>query len=184
MGRTMFTARALDDRVGSTAQILALRAIDSARVRSKVVFAWVTREETGLFGAGALAASLGPTVRRAHAVDTFVSSDSPRESSRYAHLPLGDGAVIRAMDGSSVAPTHEVRRIESVARRRRISVQVGTTSGGNDGSRLAKFGAPNIPLSWPGRYSHSPVEVVDLRDLTSLVRLIAALAREPAGSRD
>ena len=184
IGRTKFTARGLDDRAGSTAQLLALRALDPARVPSRVIFAWVTREETGLIGAGVLAAELGPTVRRVHAIDTFVSSDSPRESSRYAHLPLGAGAVIRAMDGSSVAPPHEVRRIETVARRFRIPLQVGTTSGGNDGSRLARFGAPNIPLSWPGRYSHSPVEVMDLRDLSSLSRLISALARAPAGPRD
>ena len=31
-------------------------------------------------------------------------------------------------------------------------------------------------LSWPGRYSHSPGEVLDLRDLTNLGRLIVAVA--------
>ena len=31
---------------------------------------------------------------------------------RYAFTPLGAGAVIRALDGSSVAPPHEVMRIE------------------------------------------------------------------------
>jgi len=35
-----------------------------------------------------------------------------------------------------------------------------------------------LPLSWPGRYSHSPVEVADLRDVEALVRLIVALAGE------
>jgi putative aminopeptidase FrvX len=143
----------------------------------------VTREEIGLQGAAALAAQLGTSVRRTHAVDTFVSSDSPLESPRYAFTPLGAGAVIRALDGSSVAPPHEVMRIEAIARRQNIPVQVGTTSGGNDGSALAKFGAVNIPLSWPGRYSHSPVEVADLRDVSALTRLIIALAREPAAPR-
>ena len=37
-----------------------------------------------------------------------------------------------------------------------------------------------LPFSWPGRYSHSPVEVADLRDLESLVRLIVAAATEPS----
>jgi putative aminopeptidase FrvX len=37
-----------------------------------------------------------------------------------------------------------------------------------------------LPFSWPGRYSHSPIEVADLRDLESLVRLILAVAVEPA----
>ena len=74
-------------------------------------------------------------------------------------------------------------RIEAIARRLGIPVQAGTTSGGNDGSALAKLGAVNIPLSWPGRYSHSPVEVADLRDVAALVRLITAVTREPAGPR-
>jgi putative aminopeptidase FrvX len=181
MGATGFTARALDDRVGTTALVLALAGLNPARVSGRTIFAWVTREEIGLQGAAALAAQLGTSVRRVHAVDTFVSSDSPIENHRYAFNPLGAGAVIRALDGSSVAPPHEVMRIEGVARRHDIPVQVGTTSGGNDGSALAKFGAVNIPLSWPGRYSHSPVEVADLRDITALTRLIIALAREPAG---
>ena len=182
-GETGFTARSMDDRVGTTALVQALAALNPSQATGRTIFAWVTREEIGLQGAGALAAELGTSVRRSHAVDTFVSSDSPLESQRYAFTPLGAGAVIRAMDGSSVAPPHEVRRIEALARRLSIPVQTGTTSGGNDGSALAKYGAVNIPLSWPGRYSHSPVEVADLRDLASLTRLIIALVREPAGPR-
>lgn len=183
LGATGFTARAMDDRVGTTALVLALAGLNPAQVSGRTIFAWVTREEIGLQGAAALATHLGTSVRRSHAVDTFVSSDTPLESHRYAFTPLGAGAVIRALDGSSVAPPHEVMRIEGVARRQNIPVQVGTTSGGNDGSALAKFGAVNIPLSWPGRYSHSPVEVADLRDVAALTRLIIALAREPAGAR-
>jgi putative aminopeptidase FrvX len=34
-------------------------------------------------------------------------------------------------------------------------------------------------LSWPGRYSHTPGEVLDLRDLDALSRLVAALAATP-----
>lgn len=37
-------------------------------------------------------------------------------------------------------------------------------------------GAPDHGLSWPGRYSHSPGEVLDSRDLDSLVRLVVAVA--------
>jgi putative aminopeptidase FrvX len=36
-------------------------------------------------------------------------------------------------------------------------------------------GSVNVGLSWPGRYWHSPVEVMDLRDLDALTALIAAL---------
>jgi putative aminopeptidase FrvX len=35
-------------------------------------------------------------------------------------------------------------------------------------------------LSWPGRYSHSPAEVLDLRDLAALARLVRAAVAAPA----
>jgi putative aminopeptidase FrvX len=35
-----------------------------------------------------------------------------------------------------------------------------------------------LPFSWPGRYSHSPIEVADLRDVESLVRLVLVAATE------
>jgi putative aminopeptidase FrvX len=31
-------------------------------------------------------------------------------------------------------------------------------------------------LSWPGRYSHSPVEVIDQRDFDAVIRLVVAVA--------
>ena len=180
LGPVRFTARSSDDRTGCTALILAMRAIDPARLTHKVVFAFTTREETGLFGAAALAAELGTGVRRVYAVDTFVASDAPLESRRFAYTPLGAGAVVRAVDNSSAAPAAVVDEVTAVAERARIPVQVGTTNGGNDGAEFARAGAVDVPLSWPGRYSHSPVEVCDLRDLVALARLVGALAAAPA----
>ena len=58
-----------------------------------------------------------------------------------------------------------------------IPLQVGLTQGGTDGTQFTFWGAPNQGLSWPGRYSHSPGEVLDLRDLEHLGELIAAMAR-------
>ena len=87
-----------------------------------------------------------------------------------------DPAVSRALDNSSVTPPDEVDRLTRIARAGRIPLQVGTTNGGNDGSELARYGAIDDALGWPLRYSHSPAEVIDLRDIRSLARLIAALA--------
>jgi putative aminopeptidase FrvX len=36
----------------------------------------------------------------------------------------------------------------------------------------------DVGLSWTGRYSHSPVEVLDERDLEALAKLIATLAQK------
>ena len=70
-------------------------------------------------------------------------------------------------------------RILALARTKMIPMQVGATNGGTDGSDFVRYGAVHVSLSWPGRYSHSPVEVLDLRDLAALERLIHALAITP-----
>lgn len=176
LGNTRFTARALDDRAGSTALILAIRRITPALLKRKVIFAWSVREETGLEGAIALAKHYGSLVKRVYSVDTFVSSDSPVETTRFAYAPLGRGAVIRGLDNSAIAPLAEMDRILGIARAQRIPIQVGATNGGTDGSDFVRYGALHVSLSWPGRYSHSPVEVLDLRDLQALERLIYAIA--------
>ncbi|MGQ0715528.1 MAG: M20/M25/M40 family metallo-hydrolase [Gemmatimonadaceae bacterium] len=177
LGRSRFTARSIDDRAGTTALVLALSRIDRTRLPRKVIFLWSTREETGLSGAAAAAATFGPTIRRVYAVDTFVSADSPLESSRFAVAPVGRGAVLRALDNSSATPPAEVDRVVQIARRTGIPVQVGTTNGGNDGSAFSRYGAIDIPIAWPLRYSHSPAELIDLGDVHALARLVAALAR-------
>ena len=51
--------------------------------------------------------------------------------------------------------------------------------GSTDGSALTAMGPVNTSLSWPGRYSHSPAEVLDLRDVDALARLVGALVITP-----
>ncbi len=170
------TGRSMDDRVGSAALIAALRAIDPNKLNNRVTFAWVVEEEVGLNGAGFMAERFHPPY--VFAVDTFVSSDSPVDSQRMAFARLGSGAVSRAMDNASITPAALVDRIAMIARKRSIPLYIGTTGGGTDGSAFTRFGSISLPLSWPGRYSHSPVEVMDRRDMESLIQLITALAQE------
>ena len=175
---TRATGRSFDDRVGSAALVLALRRLDRVKVKHQVVFLWSTREEIGLEGAAAAAKALGTTVRRVHAIDTFVSADAPLELPNYAVAPIGRGAVARMLDNSSVTPPAYVDSLVALARARGIALQVGTTSGGNDGSVFTPFGAVDVPIGWPLRYSHSPAEVIDLKDVVSLADLVRAIAED------
>jgi len=173
---TRATGRSFDDRVGSAAQLLALRRLDRAALKHQVIFIWSVREEIGLEGAAVAAAALGTTPRRVYAIDTFVSADSPLELPTFAVAPIGGGAVARAIDNSSVTPPAYVDSLVQVARARGVALQVGTTNGGNDGSVFTPYGVVDVAIGWPLRYSHSPVEVVDLRDVVSLADLIRAVA--------
>jgi putative aminopeptidase FrvX len=176
-------ARGFDDRVGSTALLLALRRLDPAKLHRRVIFAWSVEEEVGLNGATALAERL-KGLAEVHAIDTFVSSDSPIESQRFAGARLGQGPVLRAMDNGYLAPREVIDRFLGVAKRAGVPIQVGFTGGATDAMPFLPDGPAVLPFSWPGRYSHSPVEVADLRDVESLVRLIVAVAAESSAAPD
>ncbi|MBI2956959.1 MAG: M20/M25/M40 family metallo-hydrolase [Acidobacteria bacterium] len=183
-------ARSFDDRVGSTALIAAAwqlwrRLVPGEplldKVDREVIFVWAVEEEIGLEGAkhfAARAAEEGGMPEFVFAVDTFVSGDSPLESPRFAGAQLGEGFVVRAVDNSNVAPRAWVDRVVEIARRNNIPVQYGVTAGGNDGAAFVPYGAVDIPLGWPLRYSHSAAEVADLSDVEALARIVAALALE------
>src|SRR5258705_169531 len=142
--------------IRSAALILALRQLDRAKLRHPVIFLFSTREEIGLEGAAAAARQLGTTPRRVHAIDTFVSADSPLELPNFAVAPLGAGAVARALDNSSITPPAYVDSLMQVARARGIALQIGTTNGGNDGSTFTPYGVE-------GRAVIAPIRRADLQ---------------------
>jgi putative aminopeptidase FrvX len=177
LAATRFTARALDDRAGDTALLLALAGMDPAKLKHKVIFVWSVEEEIGSIGAWSAADHMGTSVHHAYAIDTFVSSDTPLESPLFAFAPLGHGPVLIAMDDQTIVVRSERERILALARNNHIRLQVGTTKGGSDAGPFAASGAIAGQLGWPGRYSHSPAEVLDLNDLKSLARLVRVLAQ-------
>ena len=177
---TRANGRAFDDRVGDAALIAAVWSLGAPLKDRDVTFVWSTGEEQGLVGAAKLAnrlATEGHTPDFVFAVDTFVSSDSPLESKRFGNAKLGEGFVIRAIDSSNIARHDLVERVIQLARKNNIPVQYGVTAGGNDGSAFVRYGSADIPLGWALRYSHSPAEVVDTRDVDALGRIVAAIAR-------
>ncbi len=177
---TRVNARGLDDRVGCTALISAVWALGGPLKNRDVTFVWSTGEETGLDGALAMAKRLAADGRvpdYVFAVDTFVSSDSPLESKRFADAELGKGFVVRAIDNSNMVPPDAVEKILKLARANQIPVQYGVTGGGNDGSAFVPYGSVDVALAWPLRYSHSPAEVSDMRDVDALARIVAVVAK-------
>jgi len=175
-------ARSFDDRVGCAALVMAVRKLGPDILSGRdVTFVWSTEEEVGLKGAAAFAenaAKEGRIPEYVFAIDTFVSSDSPLESKRFADAKLGAGFVIRAVDNSNVALTNDVERVIMLARTNGVPVQYGVTGGGNDGSVFLRYGSIDIPLGWPLRYSHSPAEVIDTKDLEALGKIVEVIARD------
>ena len=177
---TRANGRSFDDRVGDTALIAALWALGNPVKDRDITFVFSTGEELGLVGAGALAKSLASQGRApdfVFAIDTFVSADSPLESKRFGDAQIGKGFVVRAVDNSNIVPRAFVEKVMKLARDNQIPAQFGVTGGGNDGSAFVRYGSIDVALGWPLRYSHSPAEVVDTRDVDALGRIVAAIAR-------
>lgn len=178
---TRANGRSFDDRVGCAALIEAVKSLGPQLPARDVTFIWSTREEVGLEGAAAAAERMAKEANTpdfVFAIDTFVSSDSPLETKRFADAELGKGFVVRAVDNSNVTPREYVDRVLKLAKANNIPAQLGVTGGGNDGSVFLRYGSVDIPLGWPLRYSHSPGEVIDTKDAAALAKIIAVIAKD------
>jgi len=74
-----------------------------------------------------------------------------------------------------------VARLEKVAAAQKIKLQHEATSNtsGTDTDVIfwTRGGIPSALISLPNRYMHSPVEIVSLKDLEQIPRLMAAFAK-------
>ncbi|HEV3220479.1 MAG TPA: M20/M25/M40 family metallo-hydrolase [Candidatus Acidoferrales bacterium] len=173
-------ARSFDDRVGCAASISAIWALGPQLPGRDVTFIFSWGEEIGLFGAAASAKEMADAGRApdyVFAIDTFVSSDSPLESKRFADAVIGNGFVVRAVDNSNITPRDLADKVVRICKLNNIPVQYGITGGGNDGSTFLPYGTLDVGMGWPLRYSHSPGEVIDTRDLDALAHVLAAVAK-------
>jgi putative aminopeptidase FrvX len=168
------TARGFDDRVGCAALLLVLNNLHPDELPYKVTFVWSVGEETGLVGS-TYAEKFLKDVSIGYPIDTYVSSDAPMESKIFGYCPLGNGAVIRVLESINFISRNNLQSLQSLAAKNNVKIQYGMTAGGTDGQGFLSNGIPSVPLSWPGRYSHSPIEVMDFNDMNSLVQLIKSI---------
>lgn len=85
--------------------------------------------------------------------------------------------MVRAIDNSNIVLRKLADRVVSLARFNHIPAQYGVTGGGNHGATFLLYGATDVAIGWPLRYSHSPAGVIDVRDLDASSKIIAVVAR-------
>lgn len=170
-------SKAMDNRLGAYVALESLRRCNE-RGGLKGSFAAVAavQEEIGLFGARTAAFEVRPDI--AIAVDVTHATDAPGvDEKELGASPLGSGPVIGR--GSTLSPkvfellaeTAEEEGIEYS-----ISASGRGTSTDADVLQISRAGIPTGLVSIPLRYMHSPVEMVDLRDVEATVELLAAFA--------
>ncbi|MCU0771435.1 MAG: M42 family metallopeptidase [Verrucomicrobia bacterium] len=170
-------ARAFDNRIGTWSVAEALRLLSAGKkLEAEICAVSNVQEEVGLFGARQIAYSLKPDV--ALVVDVTHATDYPTvNKSQHGDVKLGRGPTIT--HGGCNHP-EVVARLEQVAKARKIPLQheaMSATSGTDtDVIFWTRGGIASALVSLPNRYMHSPVEVVNLKDLQHIPDLLAAFA--------
>jgi putative aminopeptidase FrvX len=176
------SGKAFDNRAGVALLIEVLRQLDSP---STVYGVFTVQEEVGLKGAKVSSYALDPDC--AIATDVTIPGDHPGVLLKDAPVEMGKGPVVSIADANGrgiIAHPAMLAWLRETAGACAIPVQFEVGSGGTtDASsiHLSREGVPSTVLSTPARYIHSPVEVIDLRDLEAGIRLlVTALRTRPA----
>ncbi len=178
LGKEFVSSKAMDNRTGVFAAAETLRRLGRAKPKACVIALSSVVEEIGADGALTAAYGLRPDV--AIAVDVSFAVDQPDVTDREAcdiQLAKGPSLLRGPMLNEAV-----VRLLEGAAKKAKIPVQYETIGGrtGTDGDMFyrARRGIPIGVVGVPCRYMHTPVEVVALRDLDSISKLLSVFARD------
>jgi endoglucanase len=178
-------SRAMDNRLGAYVALESLRRChEGGSLSGSFAAVAAVQEEVGLFGARTSAFEVRPDV--ALAVDVTHATDAPGvDEKRTGSHPLGSGPVIGR--GSTLSPkVFEllVEAAEEAGIEHTIEASGRGTSTDADAIQISRSGIPTGLVSIPLRYMHSPVEMVDLRDVEATVALVAAFASHLDGDLD
>jgi endoglucanase len=172
-------ARAFDNRIGTFAVVEAIRLLSESRRKPgpEVCAVSNVQEEVGCLGVRQIAYALKPDV--ALVVDVTHATDCPTvNQAQHGDIKLGAGPTL-----THGGPNHSevVARLEKVAASKNIKLQheaISSTSGTDtDAIFWTRGGIPSALISLPNRYMHSPVEVVNLRDLEQITQLLGAFVQ-------
>lgn len=99
---------------------------------------------------------------------------------------IGQGALITPASGESntgfLMPRAVRDTIIAVAQRAGVPYQLAVPGSGlidAAAAHLTRGGIPTLEVKIPRRYSHSPVELLDLRDLAAALSLVEGLVLHP-----
>ncbi len=171
------SANCLDNRAGVAAVILALEKLKKLPVKVTALFS--TQEELGI--RGAKSGPFGLNVDEAVAVDVSFGYTPDCRREECGELSKGPMIGISPILSRQISDT-----LISSAKNNNIPYQLEIMSGrtGTDADVISvsekgiKCGLVSIPL----KYMHSPVEVIDMKDVENTAMLIAAYVEERSGA--
>lgn len=184
-GSTIYSGKSVDDRAGLTAIIEAMKTLKDEVLENTVIAVGTCQEEVGMKSGGPVANRLNPEVFIA--VDVSFAGGIPGYSDEEAVCIMGNGPVVTYYDWNpdtgvgNIVPRKLINKIEQIAGKHNISLQKEIClNGGTDAATaaIANRGCLAGIIGIPERYMHTAVGTVDLNDIKSTAKLIAAFAKE------
>ena len=182
MSEDLIVSKALDDRVGCAVMLALLESLQGQAFAGELHCVVTVQEEIGLRGAIVAAFEVAPDI--ALALDTVPAGDTPDVNfSKELPVAIGKGPVLQITSGGAggrglVADSTVLSMLISAAKAASVPYQLTTFTGGNTDAtamHLARSGVPSGAVTIPRRYSHSPVELMDLNDAASAFELLRTL---------
>jgi endoglucanase len=177
------TGKAMDDRAAlAIATVVGEKIASRGDLAYEVWLASTVQEENGLLGAASLVDECGFDL--AIALDVGLTGDIPGPDKRDFPSRLGAGPIVVYQD----ATCHYSRRLSDAlidcARSASIPIQRAVFQHyGSDGAALIRRGVETALLTYPTRYTHSPIETVDEGDLEQTAALLEAFVGTPPEAR-
>lgn len=186
---TRVAGKGIDNRASCVLLLHLLRRLQGQALPCTLTALVAVQEEVGLRGAQVAFARLQPDL--AIVVDTFPAAGTPDTRGLAYPVHIGQGVLITPASGSGpggfLLPRAAREALQAAARRAEVPVQFAATSGGVTdaaAAHLAGAGIATLEIKIPRRYSHSPVEMLDLRDLASALALVEELVIHPPTTAD
>lgn len=168
-GENRLKAKALDDRAGCVILLELLQKVWPFELYA----CFTVQEEVGLRGARVAANRVMPDI--GIVIEGTTCADVPGVKEHEQSTLLGKGPALSFADRTSIGDRELLKHFEKTAQEEKIPYQwKQTATGGNDAGRIQTSGAgvKVITVSVPCRYIHSPVSVLDIKDLENMRDLV------------
>ena len=171
-GDSRVKMKALDDRIGCALLLDLIRS----DLPYDTTFVFTVQEEVGARGAAAAAFKVQPDI--SVILETTTAGDICGVEGEQKACVLEGGPVVSYMDRVTVYDHALYTLAMDTAKAAGIPAQTKTrVAGGNDASTVQRTGAGSrvLAISAPTRYLHSPVDVIDKKDVENMRKLLKEL---------
>jgi endoglucanase len=173
LGKDVVTGKAFDNRAGCIAMVETLKLIE--KTDCTICAVGTVQEEVGLRGAATAAFGVDPDI--AIALDVTIAGDVPGVREFDTSVKMGKGPTLTVSDSGLITHPKVLRWLLDTAEEEKIPCQLESgLLGSTDAARISitRQGIPCGTVSIPTRYIHSPVGMLNLKDIENAAKLTAA----------